>query len=199
MSRFDKAAKDWDANDMRTQLSNNIAKTLMHEVTLTPSMHIMDFGAGTGLLSSHVAPKVAKIAAVDISAGMLNELSQKEELKAVVHPYCQNILHDPLDEDFDGIISAMALHHVEDTDEILQVFYDHLKPGAFIAIADLDKEDGTFHSMGNEGIFHFGFERDGLQKQFEKLGFKNVSFTTAHTITKEDAKSYPIFLVTASK
>ena len=35
--------------------------------------------------------RVAKVAAVDISAGMLNELAQKDELKEMVTPYCQNI------------------------------------------------------------------------------------------------------------
>ena len=199
MSRFDKAAKDWDANDMRTQLSNNIATTLLQEVNLKSSMHIMDFGAGTGLLSSHIAPKVAKIAAVDISPGMLNELTQKELLKDIVTPYCQNILHEPLEDDFDGIISAMALHHVEDTQEILKVFYGHLKEGGFIALADLDKEDGTFHGMGNEGVFHFGFEREALQEKLKAAGFHTISFTTAHTISKDNGRSYPIFLVTAYK
>jgi 2-polyprenyl-3-methyl-5-hydroxy-6-metoxy-1,4-benzoquinol methylase len=199
MSRFDKAAKDWDANDMRTQLSNNIANTLLREVTLTSSMHIMDFGAGTGLLSSHVAPKVAKIAAVDISPGMLNELTKKEVLKDIVTPYCQNILHEPLEDDFDGIISAMALHHVEDTDEILKVFYEHLKAGGFIGLADLDKEDGSFHSMGNEGVFHFGFERANLENRLKVIGFENINFVTAHTIDKDDGKSYPVFLLTANK
>jgi len=199
MSRFDKAAKDWDANDMRTQLSNNIATALLQEVSLKSSMHIMDFGAGTGLLSSHLAPKVAKIAAVDISPGMLNALTQKELLKDIVTPYCQNILHEPLEDDFDGIISAMALHHVEDTQEILKVFYEHLKEDGFIALADLDKEDGTFHSMGNEGVFHFGFERELMQEKLKSAGFHTISFTTAHTISKDDGRSYPIFLVTAYK
>ncbi len=199
MSRFDNAAKEWDANDMRTQLSNNIAKKLIEEISLTSSMHIMDFGAGTGLLSSHMASKVAKIAAVDISAGMLNELTQKEYLKDIVTPYCQNILHNRLEDDFDGIISAMALHHIEDTNEILTVFYEHLKEGGFLALADLDTEDGSFHSMGNEGIFHFGFEREALQKHLEAVGFTQVNFTTAYTIHKENAKSYPVFLVTAYK
>jgi len=197
-SRFDKVAKDWDKSDLRTQLSINIGRTLLEHTTLTPSMHIMDFGAGTGLLSAHVADKVAKIAAVDISSGMLEELVKKEALKDVVVPYCQNILHDPLGEDFDGIISAMALHHVEDTDEILKVFYAHLKPGGFIAVADLDKEDGSFHPADADGVYHLGFDRLALQQKLEKAGFNAVAFYTAYTVEK-NGKAYPIFLVTAEK
>jgi 2-polyprenyl-3-methyl-5-hydroxy-6-metoxy-1,4-benzoquinol methylase len=197
--RFDKAAKEWDKSDKRTQLSNNIGRAILENVRLEPQMRIMDFGAGTGLLSEHVAPKVAKVSAVDISQGMLDELVNKSSLRGKVIAYCQNILHDPLEEDFDGIVSAMALHHVEDTDEILRVFYDHLKDGGFVALADLDKEDGTFHEHGNEGVFHFGFERRNLQMKLEKTGFSDVRFVTAHTFVKEGGRTYPVFLVTARK
>ena len=199
MSRFDKIAKEWDISDVRTALSKNIAKALIENISLKPSMHIMDFGAGTGLLTSHMLGYVKSVAAVDISTGMLDTLSQKDELKEIVTPYCQNIIHEPPEENFDGIISAMALHHVEDTDEILKVFYEHLKEGGFLALADLDKEDGNFHTHSNEGVFHFGFEREALHVKLENAGFKNISFTTAHTISKSDEKNYPIFLLTAYK
>lgn len=58
-------------------------------------------------------------------------------------------------ERFDGIISAMALHHIKDTQHLLRTFTSHLHPGGFIALADLDREDGSFHTHGNEGVFHF--------------------------------------------
>ena len=197
--RFDKAAKDWDKSDRRRQLSENIGNAILENVQFEPRMRVMDFGAGTGLLSGHIAPKVATIAAVDISQGMLDELGAKKELKHKVLTYCRNILHDPLEEEFDGIVSAMALHHVEDTDEILKVFYDHLKLGGFVALADLDKEDGTFHSHGNEGVYHFGFDRDAFRAQLEGAGFTSVRFTTAHTFLKEGGRTYPVFLATAYK
>jgi hypothetical protein len=31
-------------------------------------------------------------------------------------------------------------------------------------LADLDAEDGTFHTQGLEGVFHDGFEREFLQE-----------------------------------
>ncbi len=199
MSRFDKIAKEWDISDVRTALSENIANTLIKNINLEKSMNIMDFGAGTGLLTSHMLGRVAKVAAVDISAGMLNELAQKDELKEMVTPYCQNIIHEKLEDDFDGIISAMTLHHVEDTDEILKVFYEHLKDGGFLALADLDKEDGSFHSHGNDGVFHFGFSRDELHVKLENAGFQDISFVTAYTIEKDNEHLYPIFLLKAFK
>ena len=197
--RFDRAAKDWDKSDTRTRLSEGIGKAILENVALRPEMKVMDFGAGTGLLSAHIAPKVTKIAAVDISQGMLDELAAKPEFEGKVLPFCQNIVHDPLEGDFDGIVSAMALHHVEDTAEITRVFYEHLKPGGFVALADLDAEDGSFHTHGNEGVFHFGFEREALQATLVAAGFSQVSFVTAYTFEKTNGRSYPVFLVTARK
>lgn len=197
--RFDEAAKTWDKNDLVTQLSENIGHTLLKEVSFTPDMKLMDFGAGTGLLTAHVAPRVTSVAAVDLSQGMLDQLKMKANLNDNVLTYCQNILHDSLGSDFDAIVSAMALHHVEDTDEILNVFYRHLKPTGFIAIADLDSEDGSFHDQENmQGVFHLGFNREILQKKLLNIGFKSVRFVTAHTVVK-DNNSYPIFLCIAQK
>jgi len=48
---------------------------------LHEQMRVMDFGAGTGLISSQVAPLVKKIVAVDISEAMLNKLVAKPELQ----------------------------------------------------------------------------------------------------------------------
>ncbi|NIV32583.1 MAG: methyltransferase domain-containing protein, partial [Anaerolineae bacterium] len=68
-----------------------------------------------------------------------------------------------LERQFDLIVSAMALHHVEDTERLLQRFHQHLSPGGGIALADLDQEDGSFHPPEVEGVFHDGFDRTALE------------------------------------
>ena len=158
----------------------------------------MDFGAGTGLISSHVAPLVNKIVAVDISQSMLEKLTSKPELSGKVQVVCRDIIDKPLDEKFDLIMSAMALHHVKDTNDIIRVISEHLKPDGRIALADLDKEDGSFHPANTEGVFHFGFDRDELKEILENNDFCDIRFTTAHIIHGE-TKDYPLFLVTAKK
>ena len=75
-----KKAKDWDANEMRTNLSSDIGSAILEHVSLHDQMRVMDFGAGTGLITSQVAPLVKKIVAVDISETMLNKLFSKPEL-----------------------------------------------------------------------------------------------------------------------
>ena len=89
------------------------------------------------------------------------------------------------------------MHHVEDTDTLLQRFAEHLTPGGMIALADLDKEDGSFHPENTAGVFHSGFDRQAFQALLEKHGFSDVRFVTAHTVKKEH-RQYPVFLAIAS-
>ncbi len=194
---FTEKARDWDANDMVKQLSSAIGGTILNQVSLNAQMRVLDFGAGTGLISAHVAPRVEKITAVDISAAMLDKLIAKPELAGKVEAVCQDITSKPLDTRFDLIVSAMAMHHVENTAKLFQTFAAHLKPGAQVALADLDKEDGSFHPADAQGVFHSGFDRGAIQSILEQTGFADIRFATAHTVKKED-KSYPIFLVTAT-
>lgn len=195
---FKEKAEDWDANDRRTSLAAAISGSILEHIPLHEQMTVMDFGAGTGLISSAVAPKVNRITAVDTSQSMLEKLADKPELQGKVEINCRNILEAPLDIRFDLIMSAMTLHHVEDTSRLLASFGRHLNDSGMIALADLDSEDGSFHPADTEGVFHFGFDRDDLCKILEANGFADIEFCTAHTL-EGDTKDYPIFLVTARK
>ena len=195
---FEEKAKDWDMNELVLNLSAAVGAAIKEQIELNDSMQVMDFGAGTGLVTTQIAEQVGKITAVDVSESMLDQLVAKEHLKLKVDAVCQDILDIPLDTRFDLIVSAMAMHHVKDTDALVQSFADHLKPGARIALADLDSEDGTFHPADTVGVFHNGFDRDEFQSILESKGFTDVNFVTAHTVNKE-GRPYPIFLVTAVK
>ncbi len=195
---FKEKAKEWDADEMKRMLASAIGSSILKHVPLHDQMRVMDFGAGTGLISSQVAPLVKKIVAVDISEAMLNNLVAKSELHGKVEVVCQDIIETPISGEFDLIMSAMAMHHVKDTAKLIQRFAEHLSSGAWIALSDLDKEDGSFHPKGTEGIFHFGFERNELQTVLKKHGFVEIQFLTAHVVSQEK-KKFPVFLVTAKK
>jgi len=195
---FKTKASDWDASQMRMQLSSAIGATILQHVDLNTHMQVMDFGAGTGLLTAPIAPRVKHITAVDTSAAMLERLVAKPEFQNKVTAVCQDITQQALTSRFDLIISAMAMHHIKDTAQLFTSLASHLQPGGRIALADLDKEDGSFHPADVQGVFHHGFEREALEDLLEQNGFTDVQFYTAHTVEKE-GKRYPIFLVVASK
>ena len=79
---FAAKAKEYDNEKSRTQNVSTIAQTILNEISFSKEMRIMDFGSGTGLLLSEIAPYVGEITAVDISASMTAILkSKKEEIK----------------------------------------------------------------------------------------------------------------------
>ncbi len=196
--RFNQAAQSWDKGDMRQSIAHSVFQTISSRISLLNNMNILDFGAGTGLLSFKIAPLVKSVVGVDLSEKMLEQLECKNSDTISVKAICQNICEEPLNQQFHGIISSMAMHHVEDTADLFRAFHLHLKRDGFIAIADLEAEDGTFHSHGNDGVHHFGFERDLLRQTIENAGFEHVRFHHAYTVEKE-TQNYPIFLVTATK
>jgi len=193
----DKAA-DWDARPIPQQLSDGIGAAILARVPLTGDETVLDFGAGTGLLTGRIAPRVRSILAVDVSPSMLEQLAAKPELQGKVEPICQNILETPLDRPVQLVVSAMAMHHVADTDALLRTLFDHLTPGGRVALADLDTEAGDFHPPGVEGVFHHGFDRASLRDRLQATGFVDIAIETACELVKEERR-YTVFLATAAR
>jgi tRNA (cmo5U34)-methyltransferase len=160
-------------------------------------MEILDFGVGTGLLGFDIAHRVKKVYGVDTSLSMLEKLKAKNTPELSIETYCQDIITKPLDRSFDGLVSSMTLHHVQDLKAFFETIYRDINEGGFIAIADLEHEDGTFHS-DNSGVFHFGFEKNELCKIASDAGFNNVAFENINTINKPH-KDFGVFLLTAKK
>ena len=195
---FAAKSRDWDQRPVPAKISQAVGR-LLEALDWDTSMRVMDFGAGTGLIAATVAPHVSRIVAVDTSPSMLEALATKEELQGKVECRCLDILESPLAERFDAVVSAMALHHVENTEALLARFAEHLKPGGLLALADLDREDGSFHEPGTEGVFHHGFDRMALQSILEATGFEDVHFVTALEVEKDGKGPFAVFLVTARR
>ena len=199
---FREQAKEWDQRPIPQQISDAVVRAVRDAIPLHADTVLLDFGAGTGLLASKLAPHVARVVAVDVSEAMLTQLATKPELQGKVEIVCRDLVQTPAEPALDGtvdvVVSAMAMHHVQDTRALLRSLSAHLVPGGRVALADLDAEDGTFHPPGTEGVYHSGFHRDALAALLREAGFTDIHFTTACEVQKE-ARSYPIFLVTATK
>jgi len=194
---FKNKAQNWDSGDIRVNGAKTIANAIEKEINLTQEMDILDFGVGTGLLGFSIAPKVKQVYGVDTSLKMLEKLQEKNRPELKIKTYHQDIIKKPLEQQFDGLISSMTLHHVEDLDAFFKTIYNNIKKGGFIAIADLESEDGSFHS-DNTGVHHFGFDAKTLHEIVHKHGFKNVKIQNINTINKP-YKNFGVFLLTATK
>ncbi len=202
-TRFDDKAAEWDANPARVALARAVVEAIRTAVPLRPDMAAMDFGAGTGLVSLGLLPDVGEVTAVEASGEMLRVLGEK--VKALGVSNLRTLKCDVGEAAlprgcFDLIVSSMVLHHLPDVPLVLRHLLPALRPGGWIALADLDSEDGTFHADPT-GIFHHGFERATVCRWLEESGFADASSREAYRITRPGAdgvmRTYPVFLVTA--
>ncbi|MCF8179224.1 MAG: class I SAM-dependent methyltransferase [Sulfuritalea sp.] len=192
---FEHKAGSYEQNTSRVDNVENIANSILGAIKLDKSMHVMDFGSGTGLLLERVAPHVGKITAVDISKSMNRELDGKRNrLGCDIEIAEVDLAKSDIDGKFDGIISSMTMHHIENIEAMLRKFHSMLNEGGFIALSDLDTEDGSFHTE-DTGVFHFGFDRKALSEIASNAGFKNVDVVSASVIPKPHA-DFPVFLLT---
>jgi len=204
MTNFDERAKDWDSDPKKVERARAVADAIRNAIPLTTNMSALEYGCGTGLLSFTLQSDLGQITLADTSQGMLDVLSEKITASSVtnMHPIRLDLSADPLPaERFDLTYSLMTLHHIEDAKGILKKFHALLEPSGILCVADLDKEDGTFHTDGTTDV-HLGFERSELQKWVEDAGFTDLKFSNAFEIKKkiDDAeKTFPVFLLTARR
>jgi 2-polyprenyl-3-methyl-5-hydroxy-6-metoxy-1,4-benzoquinol methylase len=205
LKNFDQDAARWDEHPGKVKMAGDAAAAIMREVHLTAGMDVMDFGCGTGLLGLQLLPLVKSVTGVDSSQGMLAVLQNKIEVQGLSNVQTQ-FLDIARGESPSGmyhlIVSSMTLHHVPDTAALFKEWFALLHPGGQLAFADLDAEDGTFHS-NNAGVFHFGFDRHQLTQLLHQAGFTDVHATTASSVSKVaeggTPREYPIFLITATR
>lgn len=198
-THFDASARDWDQRPMSQQLAT-VPTHLLAQVPFQADDRVLDFGAGTGLLSTAIAPQVAQVTALDTSAAMLQVLNEKGFANITTR---QQDIFAGLPERYDAVVSCMALHHVADTGALMQAFADALHSGGRMALVDLYAEDGSFHGGKEEsaakGVHHFGFAPDALQGLAEQAGLTDIAFSTIQEMQHRNGRGYPIFLMTARK
>jgi len=51
---FNEKANDWDAREISKALSPAVGASIIEHIPLHDEMRVMDFGAGTGLISSQI-------------------------------------------------------------------------------------------------------------------------------------------------
>jgi ubiquinone/menaquinone biosynthesis C-methylase UbiE len=203
MNEFDQKAQAWDAKPIRVERAQAVADGIKAAVPLSPHMTALEYGCGTGLLSFALQPYLGHITLADSSSGMLAVLRDKIAATNIQNlmPVQLDLMIDPLPtERYHLIYTLLTLHHIPDTDRLLRAFYDLLDTPGTLCVADLDKEDGTFHEDEFHG--HLGFDREELAAQVKSIGFQSVHFSTVFHMIKEVqgvTKDFPIFLMVARK
>lgn len=184
---FDALAATWDDNPGRIKVTGAIAAAMLRELPLLPNMRLLDYGAGTGLVTLALQPHVQTVVAADSSAGMLEQLARKRDA-ADIH----NVVTVQLDlaeqewagEPFDVIVSSMTLHHIPDVAPVVLKLGAALQPGGWLAAADLDEKSEGFHPDPT-GVFHHGFSGAQMQAMFAAAGLRDLRTVEALRMERE--------------
>lgn len=200
--RFDALAREWDLVPHHARRTADIAALLKERIPLG-GMVALEVGAGTGLLSFALAGELSRVVASDPSQGMVDILEDKIRQSGIGNISCVRCGDDleGVDGPFDLVLLQMALHHVPDPRAFLRRASDRIRQGGWIAVADLDSEDGSFHGPDVADV-HFGFDRSEIVEWFARSGFEPISIETVHTMSRQGPqgpRNYPIFLATARK
>jgi 2-polyprenyl-3-methyl-5-hydroxy-6-metoxy-1,4-benzoquinol methylase len=205
VSRFDEKARSWDEEPRRVATGMAIARAVEAKLDGNERPRLMDYGCGTGLCSLPLAGRCSSVLGVDSSSEMLARLEAKARAAGLEHVTTRrhDLTAEPLaGVEFDVILCAMTLHHVREIGPLLRRFCSMLTPGGLLALADLDKEDGSFH-QDTRGVEHHGFDRDWIRQQLQAAGFAQASFETAYDIEKPgpsgEPRRFPVFLATARR
>lgn len=207
MKHFDIQAKEWDNDPLKTERAITIAKEMVDFIEPNKTMNAFEFGCGTGLLSYQLKDLFGTITLADTSEGMIKVLQEKianENIKNF-EPLLADLLEDGFvvkENEYDVIYTLMTLHHILDIDKISKIFNVMLKKGGYLCIADLVKEDGSFHTHVPDFIGHNGFDRVALSAILLKNGFEIAYNKIPLEIEKEfgnKIKKYPLFLMICKK
>ena len=165
---------------------------------------LLDFGCGTGLLGFNFINDFQEIHFADISEGMLNKVKCKAESENIL-----NYKTFKLSEDFAGcnkfpfystIVTLLAFHHINDIEQILQLLASHIVQDGFLAVSDLDVEDGSFHAPMK--VPHNGIDRNTILNFMKNAEFEILCNETVYVEEKiigSNIKEYPIFLILGKK
>jgi 2-polyprenyl-3-methyl-5-hydroxy-6-metoxy-1,4-benzoquinol methylase len=202
LERFNKYAKQWDTKPQRVEGALIFVDAIFKELNSNiKSYHALDYGCGSGLVSFALAEHVKSINGMDYSQGMIDvynakvkTLNMSNKITSSIHDInIQNIEENT----YDIIVTNMTMHHIKNTDMFIKKLSTGLKKGGYLCIADLETEDGTFHS-DNTGVEHFGFDSNNIKELYKKHSFENLRITKLQTISKPQ-NNYDVFLVIGQK
>jgi len=179
---FDERAETWDDDPAKVERARQVAAIIAETVPLGPDVRLLEYGAGTGLVTEALRGAVGPVTLADTSAGMRAVMERKVAAGTLGGARIWDLdlsTAAPPSETFDLIVAVMTL------DE-----------GGRLCVVDLDEEDGSFHGGDFHG--HRGFRRQEFATLLSDAGFEHVGFRACGRVDRGGA-DYPLFLAIAAR
>ena len=202
---FDEKAVSWDNDTKKIERAKIVAREIIDFIQPNQNLSALEFGCGTGLLSFELKDFFKRITLVDNSEGMINVLHDKIRISGVKN--FDTILINQLEEasqisKHDVLYTLMTLHHITDINKTLNTFNSLIEQDGFLCIADLVKEDGSFHAHEKDFDGHNGFDKKELTEILSDSNFTMEYYNECFEIEKEvgeTVKKYPVFIMIGKK
>ena len=163
---FNHRAESFDSSKNQF-LADLVYQHLVKQVPDLSNKSVLDFGGGTGLIALPLAKKAKSVTLVDIADKMLAQARIKIESQKLKNLYLlqQDLLIEPLEEEFNLIIVSRVLHHMPNLEDSLAMFKSHLIHSGQLFIADYTKPDEEEH----------GFIISELEESLSQQGFSEIT------------------------
>ncbi|CUW38911.1 Putative SAM-dependent methyltransferase(Methyltransferase type 12,49-144) [Magnetospirillum sp. XM-1] len=178
---FNRAARSYDG--LRRQLIPcfddfyGAALDLVAEYA-PPAAHILDLGAGTGLLSALVAERLpdARLVLTDLAEGMLAQARERFAGRSVpVELRVMNHLDLAEEGAYDVVMSALSIHHLEDEGKraVYAAMARAVRPGGLVLNADqvagdTPEMEARYWTHWHESIRRAGVSDDDVAAAIER-------------------------------
>jgi tRNA (cmo5U34)-methyltransferase len=145
--------------------------------SLTHAKNVLDIGAGTGLFSQFIyeAYPYLNFTLVDVSSQMLDIARERFDGESSFEFIELDFSKEALPGKYDLIISALAIHHLEDTDKakLYKNVFDALNDGGLFINADqvagkTELFDSRFKHYWRETVSGSGLDHEALAQAFER-------------------------------
>ncbi|UJD01381.1 class I SAM-dependent methyltransferase [Streptococcus oralis] len=173
-------------------LANLVCQAVEAQIDFLSDKAILDFGGGTGLLALPLAKQAQSVTLVDISEKMLEQARLKAEQQDIknIQFLEQDLLANPLGQQFDLIVVSRVLHHMPDLDATLAMFHHHLRENGQVLIADFTKIEPNHH----------GFDLAELETKLAQFGFSSIDSQILYSAKDLFQGNYAeLFLTVAQK
>jgi ubiquinone/menaquinone biosynthesis C-methylase UbiE len=172
---FDRVAGEWET--IGIDFATGQARQRVVASFLSPELVIADLGCGTGYIAQAFGGLCRKVIAVDRSEGMLVEA--RARLIAAPTETEYELRRGELDalpiadDEVDGAVCAMVLHHLEDPAPCLSEMFRSIRPGGRAVVLELapHREEWMHEQLGDS---HLGLDSSFVAQRMREAGFADV-------------------------